>query len=314
MITDQFLWCEKYRPKKVADVVLPERLKTIFQSYVDQKNIPTLLLTGSSGVGKTTIAKAMLDELGCDSIMINGSLEGRKIDTLRDVVVPYASTVSFVEGRKYVIVDEADYMNPESVQPALRNFIEEFSDNCGFIFTCNFKYKILPAIHSRCSIVDFSFTKEEQQKMVVEFFKRATAILKTEGIEYDKNAVGLVVKKYQPDWRRILNELQQYAASGKIDTGILANLKEMSLDEICKILKEKDFNAMRKWVTENSDADPTELFTAFFKHASKYLKKTSIPPLVLLLSKYQYQSAFAANQEINTAAFFVEVMMEAEFD
>jgi DNA polymerase III delta prime subunit len=315
MLHDDFLWVEKYRPKTVADTILSKNLKAIFQSFVDQKNIPTLLLTGPSGVGKTTIARAMLEELGCDYIMINGSLEGRLIDTLRTTIVDYASTVSFIGGRKYIIIDEADYMNAQSVQPALRNFIEEFSSNCGFILTCNYKSKLIPAIHSRCSIIEFKLpeNKAEQQGMVVEFFGRVIKILDKENIKYDKAAVAEVIKRFYPDWRRILNELQKYSASGTIDSGILHNVKEVALNEVCALLKNKDFKSLRKWVTENADIDPAYLFSSFFDHACQYFKKSSVPVLILLLAKYQYQVPFVANQEINTMAFFVEVMTEAEF-
>ncbi len=313
MIHDDFLWVEKYRPKTVADTILPKNLKTIFQSFVDQKNIPTLLLTGPSGIGKTTIARAMLDELGCDYIMINGSLEGRLIDTLRTTIVDFASTVSFAGGRKYVIIDEADFMNAQSVQPALRNFIEEFSSNCGFILTVNYKSKILPAIHSRCSIVDFQIPKAELEKMCKEFFVRAKNILEREGIAYDPPVVAEVIKRFYPDWRRILNELQKYSASGRIDSGILHDVKEIALAEVCALMKQKDFKSLRKWVSDNSDIDPIYLFSSFYDHACSYFKKSSVPILILLLAKYQYQVPFVANQEINTMAFLTEVMAETEF-
>lgn len=312
MIHDDFIWTEKYRPKTVADTILPKNLKKIFQSFVDQKNIPTLLLTGPSGVGKTTVARAMLEELGCDYIMVNGSLEGRLIDTLRTTIVDYASTVSFAGGRKYIIIDEADYMNAQSVQPALRNFIEEFSSNCGFILTVNYKSKLIPAIQSRCSIVDFAIPKAELEKMCKEFFLRTKSILEREGVSYDPPVVAEVIKRFYPDWRRILNELQKYSATGSIDSGILHNVKEVALNELCALLKNKEFKALRKWVSDNSDIDPAYLFSSFFDHACQYFKKSSVPVLILLLAKYQYQVPFVANQEINTMAFFVEVMTECE--
>lgn len=311
MIRDEFLWTERYRPHTVADTILPKNLKTIFQSFVDQGNIPTLLLTGPSGVGKTTVAKAMCDELGIDYIMINGSLEGRLIDTLRTTIVDFASTVSFSGGRKMIVVDEADYMNAQSVQPALRNFIEEFSQNCGFLLTCNYKSKILPAIQSRCSIIEFKFDKKDIQKMCSEFFARAKSILEKEGVSYDQPVVAEVIKRFYPDWRRILNELQKY---GKvIDSGILHDVKEVALNKVCALMKAKDFKALRKWVSDNSDMEPDYLFQSFYDHACKYLEKSSIPIVILLLAKYQYQSPFCANQEINTMAFLVECMTECEF-
>ena len=314
MINDDFLWVEKYRPHTVADTILPNNLKAVFQAFVDQKNIPTLLLTGPSGVGKTTIARAMLDELDCDYILINGSLEGRLIDTLRTKIVDYASTVSFSGGRKYVIVDEADYMNAQSVQPALRNFIEEFSSNCGFILTVNYKSKLLPAIISRCSVVEFNIPKSEAERMCKEFFTRAKGILKKEGVSFDPPVVAEVIKRFYPDWRRILNELQKYSATGKIDSGILHDVKEVAIKELCELMKNKDFKSLRKWVSDNSDMDPVFLFSSFFDHANGHMKNSGeTAKLVLLLAKYQYQVPFVANQEINTMAFFVEVMMECDF-
>lgn len=312
MIRDDYLWVEKYRPKKVVDTILPKSLKSIFQSFVDNKNIPTLMLTGSSGIGKTTVARAMLDELGCDYIMINGSLEGRLIDTLRTKIVEFASTVSFSGGRKYIIIDEADYMNAQSVQPALRNFIEEFSNNCGFILTCNYKSKIIPAIQSRCSVVEFKIPKSEAEKMCKEFFGKATFILDVEGVKYDKATVAEVVKRFYPDWRRILNELQIYQDVG-ITSGMLGDAKDVMIKDLCGMLKKKDFKSLRKWVSDNSDIDPAFLFSSFFDYACQYFTKPSVPMLVILLAKYQYQVPFVANQEINTMAFFVEVMAECEF-
>jgi DNA polymerase III delta prime subunit len=314
MIHDDFLWVEKYRPHTVADTILPKNLKAIFQSFVDQKNIPTLLLTGPSGVGKTTIARAMLDELDCDYIMINGSLEGRLIDTLRTTIVDYASTVSFQGGRKYIIIDEADYMNAQSVQPALRNFIEEYASNCGFILTVNYKSKLLPAIQSRCSIVDFKIDKKEAERMCKEFFIRTKGILEKEGVSYDPSSVAEVIKRFYPDWRRILNELQKYSATGTIDSGILHDVKEVALKEVCALMKAKDFKSLRKWVSDNSDMEPTYLFQSFYDYACTYFQKSSVPLLILLLAKYQYQVPFVANQEINTMAFLTEVMAECDFN
>lgn len=310
MIHEDFLWTEKYRPHTVKDTVLPQNLKSIFQSFVDQKNVPTLLLTGPSGVGKTTIAKAMLDELESDYVMINGSLEGRLIETLRTTIMDYASTVSFGGGRKYIIIDEADYLNRQTVQPAMRNFIEEFASNCGFILTANFRDKLLPAIQSRCSIVEFKIPKDEE--LPKQFFKNVCNILTKENVKYDKKVIIEVIKKFFPDWRRVLNELQKYSASGSIDTGILHDLKEVELEQVCQLMKNKDFKTLRKWVSDNTDMDPAYLFASFFDHAYNHFEKRSIPILVLLLAKYQYQSPLVANQEINTMAFITEVMAECE--
>ena len=316
MIHEEFLWVEKYRPKTVEETVLPKSIKKILQGFVDQKDIPTLLLSGTPGVGKTTVAKAMLDELGCDYIMINGSLEGRLIDTLRIRIEPFASTVSFNGKRKYVIIDEADYMNRSSVQPALRNFIEHYSDNCGFILTCNSKNRLISALHSRNPVIEFKIPSEEREDIAKQFFKRGCQVLEAENVEYDKAALAAVIKKFFPDFRRIIGELQNYASiEKKIDTGILTNLSDINLDNLVRLLKEKDFTNLRRWVTENADIDPVELFTSFFDHAEKYLKsKSDCAVLVLLLGKYQYQSAFALNQEINTMSFLVDVMTECNFE
>jgi DNA polymerase III delta prime subunit len=247
--------------------------------------------------------------------MINGSLEGRLIDTLRTTIVDYASTVSFSGGRKYIIIDEADYMNAQSVQPALRNFIEEFSSNCGFILTCNYKSKLIPAIHSRCSVVDFKIPKVEAERMCKEFFVKAKNILEREGISYDPPVVAEVIKRFYPDWRRILNELQKYSASGTVDSGILHDVKEVALNEVCALMKKRDFKSIRKWVNDNSDVDPTYLFSSFYDHANGHFKTPGdVAKLILLLAKYQYQSPFVSNQEINTMAFLVEVMAECDFN
>jgi DNA polymerase III delta prime subunit len=314
MIHNDLEWVEKYRPKRVADVVLPDRLKNMFQSMVDKQFIPTLILAGGPGVGKTTIAMAMLDELGCDWIKLNGSLEGRTIDVLRGRVTEFASTVSMEGGRKYIILDEADYSNPQTVQPALRGFIEEYSNNCGFIFTCNFKSKIIgPISESRCTTIEFKFTKDEIKTMIPQFYKRAVHILKSEGVEFDKISVGTLIKKFAPDWRKIIGTLQAYGQSGKIDSGVLVTLKETELVELIRLLKEKDFNGTRTWVTENS-VESSDLFEAFYKHMDTYFAdKASKAKLILTLGEYQYSSAFAANQEINTMAFLVKVMMESNF-
>ena len=315
IMKNDFLWTEKYRPHKIEDVVLPKKLKTMFQSYVDTGNVPTLILTGPPGVGKTTVAMAMLDELGVEYLKLNGSLEGRQIDVLRGKITEFASTMSLEGGRKYIILDEADYTNAQTVQPALRGFIEDFADNCGFIFTCNYKSKLIPAISdSRCAEIHFNFTREEVKAMVPAFFKKAVHVLRTEDVAFDKVVVGTLIKKFAPDWRKILNELQKYGQSGNIDAGILVSLKEVQLDAVCKMLKGKEFNNVRSWVAENGYAEPSDLFRAFYKHADKYMKtKEDSAALILLMSEYQNSAVFAADQEINTMAFFLKVMFDCEF-
>ena len=309
-MSKDYLFVEKYRPRKVADCILPEKLKSTFQKFVDDKQIPNLLLSGSSGTGKTTVARAMLEEIGCDYIVINGSLNGG-IDTLRNDIMNFASSVSLTGGRKYVILDEADYLT-NSTQPALRNFMEEFSKNCGFILTCNYKDKIIQPLHSRCSVIDFKISKTDKDVLAKLFFKRVMDILQKEKIDSEKNAVAGVIVKFFPDWRRVLNEIQTYSATGKIDSGILANLQDVSLGQLVGFLKAKNFTSMRKWVGE-SDFDAVSLFRAFYDKAENYLTKESIPPLVLLISKYQYQHSFVANPDINITAFLTEVMIECSF-
>lgn len=309
---DEFLWVEKYRPKTINDCILPEGLKQTFSSFIDSGNIPNLLLTGSAGVGKTTVAKAMLEQIGADYIVINGSMNGN-IDTLRNDIQQFASTISFSGGRKYVILDEADYLNANSTQPALRNFMEEFSRNCGFILTCNFKHRIIEPLHSRCSVVDFKISKDDLPRLAVQFFKRTVGILSNEKVEYDKAVVAELINKHVPDWRRVLNELQRYSVNGKIDSGIFVNLQDENLKTLIGYIKAKNFGEMRKWVGENSDTDSAQLFRKFYDQAYNYVKPASIPELVVLIAKYQYQAAFVADPEINTAAFLTEVMVSLEF-
>lgn len=309
---EEFLWVEKWRPNKIADCILPEELKKPFQDYIDQGEIPNLILSGPPGTGKTTSAIAMLKQLDIDYIMINGSLNGN-IDTLRNEIKQFASTVSFSGGRKMVIIDEADFLNPSSTQPSLRGFMEEFSKNCGFILTCNFKNRIIEPLHSRCAVIDFTFKKSDFTKLAGQFYKRVTHILKEEGVEYDKQVVAEVIKKHFPDNRRIINELQRYSASGKIDSGILTDLKEVTLKDLMKLLKNKDFTGVRKWVAENSDSDPATLYRKIYDQATEYLVKDSIPQVVLHLGKYQYQQAFATDPEINLVCCLTEIMVDAEF-
>lgn len=307
---EDFLWVEKYRPKTVSDTILPDQLKAVFQQFVDQKNIPNLILSGSAGVGKTTIARAMLEELGCDYVVINGSLNGN-IDTLRNDISMFASSVSLTGGRKYVILDEADYLT-DKTQPALRNFMEEFSKNCGFILTCNFKDKIIAPLHSRCSVVDFKISKADMASLAGQFLKRVCGILEKENVPYDKAVVAEVIKKHFPDWRRVLNELQRYAATGSIDSGILSSVKDLSLNKLVGFLKSKDYTNFRRWVGE-SDGDANDFFRAFFDKAEDYIDKGSIPNLVLILAKYQYQNSFVASPDINLTACLVEIASECEF-
>lgn len=314
-MSEQMLWVEKYRPHKVEDCILPENLKTSFQEYVNRKEIPNLLLAGSAGVGKTTIAKALCEEVGCDYIVINGSDEGRLIETFRTKIKNYASSMSLSGGRKVVIIDEADYTNAESVQPALRNFMEEFAHNCSFILTCNFKNRIIAPLHSRCSVVDFKIQNGQKAKMATQFFKRVEWILEQEGVAYKKEVIATVITKHFPDNRRILNELQRYASNSNktIDEGILASVSDANMATLMKAIKERDFGSARKWVTNNLDNDPNSILRSIYDSLYDHLKPDSIPPAVLILSKYQYQAAFVADQEINLMACLTEFMVECEF-
>ena len=308
----EFLWVEKYRPNTLSDCILPDELKNTFQEFVNQQNIPNLLLSGSAGVGKTTVAKAMLEELGADYIVVNGSLHGN-IDTLRTEIMNFATTVSFSEGRKYVILDEADYLNPQSSQPALRNFMEEYSKNCGFILTCNFKNRIIEPLQSRCSVVDFLFPKKLAPSLAGSFFERVKNILEQEQVKYDEKVLVEIIQRHFPDWRRVLNELQRYSVSGVIDIGILSNSSQNAFKSLTALLKGKQFGDMRKWVGQNIDSDPTSIMRMLYDNASDHVKPSSIPQLVLLIGEYQYKSAFVADQEVNLVAFLTQVMAEVEF-
>jgi DNA polymerase III delta prime subunit len=305
------LWVEKYRPKTIEECILPDGIKATFQEYVNRKEIPNLLLAGSAGVGKTTIAKALCEEVGCDYIMINGSDESG-IDVLRNKIKNYASSMSLSGGRKVVIIDEADYLNPNSTQPAMRGAIEEFASNCSFIFTCNFKNRIIDPIHSRCTVVDFKINGSKQ-KMAAAFFKRAEWILEQEGITYDKAVVAAVITKHFPDNRRVLNELQRYSVSGTIDKGILASVSDVQMNELVSSVMNKDFASCRKWVTNNLDNDITRIFRNIYDALYDKLKPNSVPQMVLILAKYQYQAAFVADHEINLIACLTELMVECEF-
>jgi DNA polymerase III delta prime subunit len=305
------LWVERYRPAKVEDCILPDAIKATFLEYVARKEVPNLLLSGSAGVGKTTIAKALCEEVGCDYIVINGSDESG-IDVLRTKIKNYASSVSLAGGRKVIIIDEADYLNPNSTQPALRGAIEEFSSNCSFIFTCNYKNRIIDPIHSRCSVVDFKINGSKP-KMAAAFFKRVEWILEQENITYDKAVVAAIITKHFPDNRRVLNELQRYSVSGTIDAGLLTNVADVQLGNLITALKEKDFAAVRKWVTSNSDQDSTILFKKIYDGLYDRLQANSIPQLVLILAKYGYQAAFVIDNEINVTACLVEIMVDCQF-
>lgn len=309
---DQALWVEKWRPRVVNDTILSSELKTIFKQFVADKFIPNLLLCGRAGIGKTTIARALLEEVGCDYIVINGSLNGN-IDTLRNEIKTFASSVSLAGGRKYVILDEADYLNPNSTQPALRNFMEEYSKNCGFILTCNFKNRIIEPLHSRCSVVEFKLPKEERPKIAASFYRRVVDILTHENIKFDSKAVAGVVEKHFPDFRRTLNELQRYAATGAIDSGILANKKEETFKELFEYIQTKNFTNVRKWVGENSDIDSAVFFRTIYDLLTDQLKPASIPQLVLILADYQYKAAFVSDPEINLTACLAEIMVQVEF-
>jgi DNA polymerase III delta prime subunit len=310
---EEFLWVERHRPKTVADTILPKSLKETFQQFVDNKNVPNLLLTGTAGVGKTTIAKAMLEELGADYIVINGSDEGRLIDTLRTKIKGFASSMSLAGGRKYVILDEADYINAETVQPALRNFMEEYSANCGFIMTCNFANKLIEPLRSRCSVVEFKMSAADKPKLAGEFFKRVCAILTEHNVEFDKATVAEVVKKHFPDNRRVLNELQRYAATGKIDAGILVNFSDVNMKDLMASMKAKEFSKVRKWVAQNVDGDSTQVFRSIYDNASEFVKPNSVPQVVVTLADYQYKAAFAADAEINMMAMLTEMMIDCEW-
>ena len=306
------LWVEKYRPSKISECVLTDDLKKTFQTFVDEGNIPNLLLTGGPGVGKTTVAKAMLEELGATYMMINGSEESG-IDVLRNKIKNFASTVSMDGNRKFVILDEADYLNPQSTQPALRGFIEEFHKNCGFILTCNFKNRIIDPLHSRCSVVEFRIPVAEKPKLAGEFFKRVQGILDGEGVQYQPKAVAGIVEKYFPDWRRVLNELQRYSVSGMIDSGILVNISETNMKDLTTFLKEKDFKSIRKWVANNLDNDPARAYRKVYDALYEDIQPQTVPHLVLATADYSYKSAFVADQEINMLAFMIEIMTQVQF-
>ena len=312
MFGESFLWVEKYRPKTIEECILPDRIKTLFQQISLEGRIPNMILSGGPGMGKTTVAKALCNEVGCDFLMINGSEESG-IDVLRTNIRGYASTVSFDGKRKVVILDEADYLNPQSTQPALRSFIEEFEKHCSFIMTCNYINRIIEPLHSRCQTIDFRINKEEKLNVGSNFGKRLYTILDQEKVDYDKKVVAEVLMKHFPDYRRVLNELQKYSKYGSIDSGILSQVTELDLAELMKYMKDKKFNEVRKWVVNNLDNDPQKVYRKIYDIAEKHIQSTSLPQLVLILADSQYKSAFAADHELNLVACLVEIMVECQF-
>ena len=306
----EFLFVEKYRPKTIADCILPQALKDTFQSIIDGGEIPNMMFSGSAGVGKTTVARALCNELDLDYMIINGSEDGN-IDTLRGKIKQFASTVSLHGGQKVVILDEADYLNPQSTQPALRGFIEEFSSNCRFILTCNFKNRIIEPLHSRCSIYEFNLGNKAL--MAEQFMARLQFILETEGIIFDNAVIAELIMKYIPDWRRVINECQRYGMSGTIDTGVLVTLSESSVHGLMEDLKTKNFKKMRKWVTDNMDVESAKLFRMVYDNMITYVQPSSIPQLVLILADYSYKDSFVADHELNVVACMTEIMSQIKF-
>lgn len=307
----EFLWVEKYRPTKIKDCILPESLAEIFQAYADQKQVPHMLLAGGAGTGKTTVARALCNEVGADWMIINASNENG-IDTLRTKLTHFASTVSFSGTRKVCILDEADHLTP-LFQAALRNFAEEFSKNFSMILTCNYRNRIIEPLQSRFNPIDFRITAKDKPKLASRFLKRVEAILKNEDVTYDKKIVVELISKFFPDFRRIINELQKYSATGSIDEGILVNFSEESFNSLLAVLKEKKFNSVRKWVTDHADNDSVKLFSDLYEKLTPHLENESVPELILILAQYQYQAAFCANQEINNMACLTELMMRCNF-
>ena len=311
MSTD-FLWVEEYRPKTIDDCILPQSLKTLFKSFIDKGELSNLLFSGTPGIGKTTVAKALCEQLNCDWIMINGSEEGG-IDVLRDKIKNFASTVSLSGGKKVVILDEADYLNPQSTQPALRGFIEEFHKNCRFILTCNFKNRIIEPLHSRFSNIEFRINPKDKPKLASQLFARATYILKEQNVDYEDKVLAELIKKHFPDFRKLINELQRYSVSGTIDAGILVNVSDENLKTLVTHLKNKEFSDMRKWVVNNLDNDPVKIFRKIYDNMYDSLQPETIPHAVLIIADYQYKSAFVADQEINLVACLTELMSQVKF-
>jgi len=311
MRTD-FLWVEQYRPKTIDDCILPTSLKTLFSSFIKKGELTNLLLSGTPGIGKTTVAKAICEQLNCDWIMINGSEEGG-IDVLRNKIKNFASTVSLSGGKKVVILDEADYLNPQSTQPALRGFIEEFHANCRFILTCNFKNRIIEPLHSRFSNIEFRINPKDKPRLASKLFERAIFILKEQNVDYEEKVLAELIKKYFPDFRKLINELQRYSVSGTIDAGILVNISNENLKTLMLHLKGKEFGDMRKWVINNLDNDPVRIFRSIYENLYQTLQPESIPYAVIILANYQYKSAFVADQELNFVACLTELMSQVKF-
>ena len=314
MSRNEFVWVESYRPQTIDDCILPDGIKNTFKQFVEKGEVPNLLLSGPPGCGKTTVAKALCHELKVDYYVINGSDEGRFLDTVRTNAKNFASTVSLSSTAKHkvIIIDEADNTTPD-VQLCLRAFTEEFIGNCRFIFTCNYKNKIIQPLHSRCAVVDFTIKGKERQALAGKFFQRLQQILDTESVEYDNKVLVELIQKHFPDWRRVLNELQRYSVSGKIDTGILAAFTNVKTDDLFKSLKDKDFPKVRKWVVDNLDNDPTVLLRSVYDAVYSHLEGAGIAAAVLIIAKYQYQSGFVADQEINMLACLTEIMVECNF-
>ena len=309
---EQFLWAEQYRPRDIESCVLPKTLKSSLQSFVDKETLPNLILSGGPGVGKTTAARAMLEQIGSTYMFINGSEESG-IDVLRTKIKNFASTVSLEGGKKYLILDEADYLNPQSTQPALRGFIEEFHKNCGFILTCNYKNRIIPALQSRCSVIDFVIPNAEKAKLAQQFFKRVMEILNENEIKFNKKVVAELINNHFPDWRKVLNELQRYSVSGEIDAGILVNLGDKNIKDLMAMMKKKEFTNVRKWVVDNLDNDSDKLFRSIYDNLYEFVDPSSIPHVVVALGEYQYKAAFVADLEINMMACLTEIMGRVKF-
>ena len=312
MSANEFLWVEKHRPQTIADCILPEHIKTTFQKIVETGEMHHMLLCGTAGLGKTTVAKALCNELDLDYMLINASDE-RNIETLRNKIKQFASTVSLQGGYKVVILDEADYLNAQSTQPALRGFMEEFANNCRFILTCNFKNRIIEPLHSRCAVIEFNIAKKDTPKLLAQFMKRLKFILDSEGVKYDDKVLAEVIMKFAPDWRRVINECQRYGASGSIDSGMLSWLNNSNIDPLMKALKDKDFKKMRQWVADNMDSEPAAIFRKIYDTLNDHMSPQSIPQVILILAEYQYKNAFVADHELNTVACMTEIMASAEF-